>query len=179
AAGWSPDDKALLAVHNESNFNQNLYVLDVADGKERHLTPHPGNVQYHSPSWSADGKAVYCSSTAGGRDLAGLAQIDVATGKLTSLDSAKPEVGGVVASPGGRWLAWRLNVGGKSELRLRDLKAGKTVSMPGMPLGVIHQIEFARDDSKLVLAFDGPRHNSDVWVWDLPGGKPRQLQVSS
>jgi dipeptidyl aminopeptidase/acylaminoacyl peptidase len=172
--GWSPDDKFLLVSRAESNYNQDLYTIEVASGTVKQLTPHKGDVQYHSANWSADGKRIYCSSTAEGRDIAGLAQIDVATGKLTYLETPEHEVEGVVASPKGRWLAYRLNVGGISELKLRDLKTDKAITLKGLPLGVISQVEFAPDDSKLALVFDGPRHNMDVWLWDLnapPGGK--------
>ncbi len=178
AAGWSPDDRALLVSRTESNFNQDLHVIDVARGEVRQLTKHEGDVQYHSPCWSADGKAVYCSSTAGGRDLTGLARIDLASGRLAYLDTPGHEVGGVFASAGGRWLAWLVNVGGKSELRVRDLKTGKTRPVPDMPLGVISHVEFAPDDGQMAFVFDGPRFNSDVWLWDF-AGRPRQLTHAS
>src|SRR5438105_2617968 len=71
AAGWSSDDRSLLVYHMETNFQQNLYVLDIHNGKAHHLTPHRGDAQYHSPYWSADGQKIYCASTADGRDLAG------------------------------------------------------------------------------------------------------------
>src|SRR5438874_2468524 len=80
ASGWSPNDQSLLVYHMETNYQQNLYVLDVKDGKARHLTPHRGDAVYHSAHWSADGQTIYCASTADGRDLAALAQIDVASG---------------------------------------------------------------------------------------------------
>jgi dipeptidyl aminopeptidase/acylaminoacyl peptidase len=184
AAGWSPDDRSLLVYQMESNFNQNLAVVDVATGKVQDLTAHEGEAQYHSPCWSADGKAVYCASTSGGRDLAALARIDIADSKLTYLETPEHEVQAVYTSPQGRWLAWLLNVSGKSILKLRDLKSGKTVS-PDLPLGVISEVVFARDDSKLAFVFDGPRYNLDVWVWDLgaaqnPAATPvRQLTQSS
>src|SRR5262249_2757711 len=38
AHGWSPDDKQLLVSYNESNFNQDLYIIEVGSGKVRHLT---------------------------------------------------------------------------------------------------------------------------------------------
>jgi dipeptidyl aminopeptidase/acylaminoacyl peptidase len=179
AAGWSPDDSTLLVSRNESNFNQDLFLVAVATGKARRLTRHKGEGQYHSPCWSADGKAVYCSSTEGGRDLAGLARIEVASGKLTYLDKSEHEVGSVAASRRGRWLAWLVNVGGKSELRVRDLKTGKTRTMPGLPLGVISHLEFAPDDTRLAFVFNGPRHNPDVWLWDLTSPKPTQLTHAS
>src|SRR5262249_10838894 len=138
-----------------------------------------GDAQYHSPSWSADSKAVYCASTAGGRDLTALARIDVGTGKLTYLETPEHEVENVLASPKGRWLAWLLNVGRRSELKLGDLKNGQTFTAPGLPLGVVAQMEFAEDDGKLALAFDGPRYNMDVWIWDLATNRLRQLTHSS
>ena len=57
----------MLVSRVESNTNQDLYVIDVQAKKVKHLTPHKDEAQYHSPSWSADGKTVYCISTAEGR----------------------------------------------------------------------------------------------------------------
>jgi dipeptidyl aminopeptidase/acylaminoacyl peptidase len=176
---FSPDDKSLLVYRLESNFNQDLYVIDVASGTVKQLTPHKGDVQYESPRWSADGKHVWCTSTAENRDLSGLADIEVASGKLTFIDTPQHEVERVQPSPKGRWLAYLLNVGGQSELKLRDLKTEKSTTVRGLPLGVITDLEFAPDDSKLAFVFDGPRHNLDVWLVDLASMKPRQLTHSS
>jgi dipeptidyl aminopeptidase/acylaminoacyl peptidase len=179
ALGWSPDDRWLLAYRMESNFNQDIYAIDVTNGEAKHLTPHKGDVQYHTPSWSADGKSVYCASTADGRDMTALAQIDIASGQLRYLEKPEHEVEGVLASPKGRWLAWLFNVEGKSEIKLRDLKSGQTISPSGLPLGVVTQLEFSQDDNKLAFVFDGPRYNMDVWIWDLTNNKLRQLTHSS
>ncbi len=177
--GWSPDDRWLLAYRMESNFNQDLYAVDAVTGEARHLTPHKGDAQYESACWSADGKSVFCASTAGGRDLAAFARIDVASGKNTYPINTEHETEAVLASPKGRWLARLLNAGGKSVLHLDNLETHVTLSPPGLPLGVISQVEFSRDDSKLAFAFDGPRHNPDVWVWDLHASRLRQLTHSS
>jgi dipeptidyl aminopeptidase/acylaminoacyl peptidase len=174
-AGWSPNDRTLLASHVPSSFNQDIYLVDVATGKLRLLTPHQHEAQYHSPRWSADGKAVYCSSTAGGRDMSALARIDVASGKLTYLDQPDHEVGAVFASRGGRWLAWLVNVAGKSELRVRDLRSNRTRPLPLPSLGLVSGIDFAPDESKLAFVFNGPRYNPDIWVWDFEAARPRQL----
>jgi dipeptidyl aminopeptidase/acylaminoacyl peptidase len=178
AVGWSLDDRWLLVSSNESNDNQDLFLIEVATGKERPLTPHKGEVQYHAPEWSADGRTIYCASTAEGRDLLAPAAIDVESGKLTYLEKPVHEVEAVTTSPKGRWLAYLLNVEGKSDLRLRDLKTGKTISAPDLPLGVVTGLAFAPDDSRLAFSFDGPRHNGDVWVWDLSANKLRQVTHS-
>ncbi len=176
---WAPDDASLLVSRAESNTNQELHLIDVASGRTRPLTPPKDETQYHNPCFSRDGKTVYCASTAEGRDLAGLAQIDVATGKLAYLETPEHEVESVETSPKGRWLAWLVNVGGKSELKLRDLKTKEARTPPGLPLGVISHIEFAPDDSKVALVFDGPRHNSDIWLWDLAADKVKPITQSS
>lgn len=177
--GWSPDDKTLLVLRTDSNINQDLYLIDVASGKVKHLTPHKKDVQYHQSCWSADGKNIYCASTAPARDLNALARIDVASGRLTYLERPKHEVESVLASPKGRWLAWSTNTDGRSDLKVRDLKTGKDLTPPGLPLGVLGQLDFAWDDSKLAFVFDGPKNNMDLWIWDLNANKLRQLTHSS
>ena len=173
--GFSPDDRSLLLAHTESNHNQDLDVLDLASGKVRRLTGHKGDVVYESPCWSADGKYVYCTSTSGGRDRPAVARIDVATGKLTYVVTSDHEIDSVVASPKGRWLAWLVNAGGKSELYLRDLRTGKNHKVPGLPLGVAGGVTFAPDDGRLAFTFSGPRYNPDVWTWELLGRKGEVL----
>jgi dipeptidyl aminopeptidase/acylaminoacyl peptidase len=169
--GWSPDDRQVLVSHNDSSINQDLYLAEVLSGRVTPLTPHRGEVQYFSPQFSADGKAVWCVSTAGGRDLPALARIDLATGEISWIDTPPHEVNALAASPKGRWLAWTVNVEGRSALELRDLTTGKTHAAPGLPLGVVTGLEFAHDDGRLALVFDGPRYNPDVWLWDLSAGK--------
>lgn len=167
--GWSPDDKSLLVGRNESNFNQDLYVVEVATGKTRHLTPHKEDTQYHSAHWSADGKSVWCASTAGGRDLLGLARIDVASGELRFVETPEFEVEAILPSPGGRWLAWQTNQGGNSVLHVSEGIVTKKIGVETR-IGVIGGIAFAADDSKVAFTFDGPRSNTDVYVRDLLRG---------
>jgi dipeptidyl aminopeptidase/acylaminoacyl peptidase len=174
--GWSPDGRTLLAQHDLSSANQDLYLIDAVSGKKTLLTAHEGNVEHDEPYWSADGKFIWCLSTRGGRDLIAPARIDVATGKLTyAIESRDFEVDGVRPSSKGRWLAYTLNAGGKSLLFLRDLATGKSIPAPDLPVGVVSGLRFAPDDGALAFTFQGPRHNADLWLWDLAGarGKPQ------
>jgi dipeptidyl aminopeptidase/acylaminoacyl peptidase len=183
---WSPDGASLLVAHTLSSANQDVYLADVASGKMRLLTKHAGEVQYEDPYWSKDGKSVWCRSTRG-RDRVALARIDVATGRLTYEVTPEDEVDGMLPSPQGRWLAYTVNRSGKSELRLRDLKGKKDTPAPGLPLGVVSDLCFAPDDGALAFTFNGPRHNGDLWLWELadgrgdplPAKKLRQLTFSS
>jgi dipeptidyl aminopeptidase/acylaminoacyl peptidase len=170
-AGWSPDDKTLLVHRMESNFNQDLYLIDVASGKSRHLTPHKGDVEYHSPAWAADGKSIYCASTADGRDLLGLAQIDRESGKLKYLQTPQHEVEAVDCSPKGEWLVWQTNEDGASKIHVRNLKSGREEPIQTPAVGVVTGVTFAPDESKgFAFVFDGPRHNMDVHLADREKG---------
>ncbi len=175
---WSPDDRYLLVSRDESSFNQDLYVLDITNGETRHITPHSGEAAFFSPRWSADGKSIYCVST-WDRDLPGVAQIDLGTGRLRYLETPEHEVESVKVSPGGRWLAWLENVGGRSVLHARELGTGRQITPADLPLGVITAGEFSQDERSAAFAFNGPRHNSDIWKWDLGSNTLRQVTHSS
>jgi dipeptidyl aminopeptidase/acylaminoacyl peptidase len=179
AVSWSPDDSTLLILRAESNTVQELHLCDVKTAKSRLLSA--GGVQYHNPCWSADGKSIFCASDHDG-DLLELVEIRIDKPEIRPFGQAKnfkQEVEAVHSSPNGKWLAWTLNADGKSVLRLRDLKTEKTRTVAGLPLGVVLQLDFALDDSKLALVLDGPRNNPDVWVYDLATDKFRQVSHSS
>jgi dipeptidyl aminopeptidase/acylaminoacyl peptidase len=176
AHGWSPDDKQLLVSYNESNFNQDLYLIEMATSKVQHLTPHKETTQYHSPCWSADGKRVYCASTSQGRDMAGLAGIDLAGGRLAYLKEDRLEVEAVFASPpGANRLAFLLNDNGRSLLRVHNLNPQLANSSKDLPIGVISHIEFDRSDRKLAFVFDGSNSNMNVWLWEFRPENTRWL----
>jgi dipeptidyl aminopeptidase/acylaminoacyl peptidase len=175
AVEWSPDDRQLLAIQTDSNVNQDLYLIDVASGERRHLTPHEGDVQFGSPSLSPDGRTVFCASTAGGADRCVLAAIDCRTGQITRLTTESHEVEAVVASPAAGYVLCLANIEGRSEIQLHDIGNGSVRTPPGLPLGVVSQPIFSRDGSKLAFVLDGPRHNADVWIWDLGADQVRQL----
>jgi len=178
--GWSPDDTKILVHRLESNFNGDLYSIDTRSGDVQHLTPHKGDAQFDAAVWAPDGKSIYCVSTADGRDLPALAQLDISTGKVTYIEKPEHEVESVQFSSKGRWMAWLLNVDGRSQLQVRDLKANKTITLPKLPLGVISGLAFSPDESKLAFVVDGAQHNPDVWLIDLlHPAKATQLTFSS
>jgi dipeptidyl aminopeptidase/acylaminoacyl peptidase len=183
SAGFSPDDASLLVFRMESNFNHDLYVVEVATGKARHLTPHEGDAQYEGAAWSHDGKHVYCVSTHGGRDLAGLARIEVATGKIEFVATPEHEVEAVAVSPKGRWLAWVENHDGAAELVVVGQGGEKGQSRHANG-GLMAGLEFAPDDSRLAYVGETAVANPDVHLltWQAAGGPKvadRQVTQSS
>jgi dipeptidyl aminopeptidase/acylaminoacyl peptidase len=167
AVAWSPNDKFILVERTDSNVNQDLYIIEVATGKTRHLTPHDGDAQFQSAVWSHDGRKVYCVSTFQGRDLTQLAEIDAESGTVRFPHETMWEVERVDVSSKGKYLLQFQNVDGLSRLRLRSPESIDSYEELAIPVGVVSAAEFARDEKSVAIAHDGPRHNSDIWIIDL------------
>ena len=176
AVAWSPNDQFLLVIRTDSNVNQDLFVIATTAGDVRHLTPHLGDVQFISPVWTNGGTAIHCATTLGGRDLPALAEIDVETGAIRILEEPSHEIELLAAPDDGQWLGVVTNIDGRSELCIGHL--GGPTTVPELPLGVISALELSNDDSRIAVAFDGPRHNSDIWIGDLAVAKFHQLTHS-
>lgn len=167
AIAWSPDDLWLLAERTESNVNQDLYLIEIATGQTRLLTPHEGDAQFQSAAWSHDGRKVYCVSTHGGRDVAQFAEIDIASGAIHFPHDGMWEIEHVEVSSKGKYLLLFENVDGRSRLRLRPPEQIDRYEEPAIPCGVTSAAVFSPDDRSIAISHDGPRHNSDIWIIDL------------
>jgi dipeptidyl aminopeptidase/acylaminoacyl peptidase/CubicO group peptidase (beta-lactamase class C family) len=178
AAALSPDGKTLAAVEIVSNVNNDLYLVDTATGKGRMVTPHEGDAQYNVIGFSDDGKALYLVSDQG-RDFLNLAEIDVATGKMTFLMDEKADVGNARLSPDAHLLAYTVNRDGYEELTLWDTRARKTRRLPALPRGIVTPGNFSADGRRLVLSLNAPTYNADAWLVDIPAARAQQVTYSS
>ncbi len=177
AGEFSPDGRHVLVLEYPSNANQFVHVVDVATGADRHLTPHDGEVRYLQPKWSPDGKSVFVLTDFHG-DFLNLARIDLATGGLTFVERPNWDVESYELSPDGKWYAASINRDGVSKLAAVTLTGGSPIAAE-LPLGTVEQLTFSSAGNRLAFALTGPRHNYDVWVWDVGQAKPRQLTHAS
>ncbi len=72
---WSPDGERLLVSTAHASSDADLFVIDVATGDRRHVTPHEGSVRYSHAAFGPDGD-VYCLSDANA-DAKELVRIDL------------------------------------------------------------------------------------------------------
>ncbi|HID96264.1 MAG TPA: S9 family peptidase [Candidatus Latescibacteria bacterium] len=174
-SGWSPDDRYLIIWRFNSSFDQDLFLLELESQNVVHLTPHEGLVRYSGINWTPDSKGIYLI-TDRDRDFMNLAHIDLRSRKLTYLEDTDWDVEGLVVSEDGRFMAYVLNVDGYSELKIKDLETEQTLPTPPLPKGIVARLTFSPDGMKLAFTITGPRHNADVWVWELD--KRRLVQVT-
>jgi dipeptidyl aminopeptidase/acylaminoacyl peptidase len=163
--------------------DNNLYVVDLATGKETLITPHTGPGSF-SGEFSPDGRSVYLSTNAG-RDLAAFARLELVQGAgggpgRTTILAERPdaELQSFTLDDAGTTAALVWNVAGRCELELLDLKTGKSISKPKLPAEIAFGLAFSKDGKQLAMVVGGAALPSDVWVMDVASGNFRQVTKS-
>ncbi|WP_254765757.1 S9 family peptidase [Salinilacihabitans rarus] len=171
-AGWSPDDGRLLVSQAYSNFDQDLYVLDVETGDLDHLTPHEGDVRYGSPSWAPDGEGLYLV-TDESTDTLSLAYLDLDTREIeTVADGEGWNVDGIALDDETGRFVYSRNVEGYTELTVGafdddEPTAFETFPKPDLPGGVSGGVSFGPDAERFALSTTGDTVNTNVFVVDV------------
>jgi dipeptidyl aminopeptidase/acylaminoacyl peptidase len=167
--GWHPEGGELIVREAHSNFDQDVYVLDIETGERRHLTPHEGDVRYSSIQWGPDGDVMYLVTDDGAETLS-LARMDPTTGDLDQLRSGGEwNIDGVAVDEETGTLVYSRNVDGYTELTLGELTGDgiRELPMPDLPGSVAGGVSFGPDGEQIALSSSGRRHNTNVSVVDL------------
>jgi dipeptidyl aminopeptidase/acylaminoacyl peptidase len=178
----SRDGKRALLTRVASRGDSNVFLIDLAGGKEALLTPHepPGN--FSGAEFSPDGRTAYLLSDKD-RDRIALGKIrlgdDGAPGPIAVIagrDDA--ELQGFEIAEDGRTAAVLWNAGGRSALAFLDLATGKAADGPDLPAEIAGGLAFSRDGRLLALAASGSARPLDVWALDRSKGRFRQVTQS-
>jgi TolB protein len=107
---WSPDGR-LVAFNSDRLGDMNIWIHDVATGRDRQLTHGPGGD--YQPNWSPDGTRIaFFSARSGTNDIW---TVDVATGALTPLAATSAMETNPAFSPDGRRIAYQSDRTGRLE----------------------------------------------------------------
>jgi dipeptidyl aminopeptidase/acylaminoacyl peptidase len=183
-AAISPDGSRVIISRMHSNVFTQLFLLDLASGEARALTPETadGPSDFLSPSWFADGSGLYVISNRG-RDFLNLAELDITTGTLTYLRDDKWDADHLELTHNGRLMALTLNEDGYSRLELFDVSQGwqarRELPLPSLPGGVIVDLTWSQNGQRLALTQLSAGSPMDIWIWDLSQQKLWQATRSS
>ncbi|WP_049927046.1 S9 family peptidase [Halopiger goleimassiliensis] len=177
-SGWSPDDSRLLVTQSYSNFDQDLFVLDLAadDPDLEHLTPHEGDVRYQSASWAPDGEGVYLVTDEGDADTLYLAYLDLETRELETVsDGDGWNVDGIALDDETGRFVFSRNVEGYTDLTVGEFDADEptefeTFPEPDLPGGVSGGVSFDPNAERFALSTTGDTVNTNVFVVDVETG---------
>jgi dipeptidyl aminopeptidase/acylaminoacyl peptidase len=181
-ADVSRDGKFAVVDRLVNRGDNNLYLINLTNGKETLLTPHTGPGQFSGIRFSPDARALYLISNKD-RDLTAFARVRLdqqgQPGPIEVLaarqdgelaDGAMNEQGTLVA------LLW--NIAGKSELSFYDTGAGKNTPGPKLPTELAFAPEFSKDGRRLALALSGSSSPTDIWVLDVSSKRFTRLTDS-
>jgi dipeptidyl aminopeptidase/acylaminoacyl peptidase len=178
---WSADNKWIAySQHQAKGTDSNIFIAEVATGKNVLLTPHQGEAIYAANEFSPDGKLLLITSNAGnGYDNVGI--LEIGTKKIDWLTQDKWEIEGGNFSPDGKSVTWTANGDGNTEIYVHDLASGKTTSLP-LPKGVNRlggaESAYTRNGARLLYYHNGPKSPNDVWVYSVADGKSQQITNS-
>jgi dipeptidyl aminopeptidase/acylaminoacyl peptidase len=179
-SNFSHDGRRAVLGRVKSRGDNNLYLLDVATGKDTLITQHDGVAQFFGDI-APDGNTVYLASNKD-RDLMAFARIRIAAdgspGPVEVLaERPDGEFDGLAINHQGTVAALLWNIKGRNELSFYDLRTGKQTPGPKLPGEIAGGMSFSRDGSKLSLTVSGAAQPADVWI--LENNKFRQLTFSS
>ncbi|HET8630271.1 MAG TPA: hypothetical protein VFL91_22870, partial [Thermomicrobiales bacterium] len=176
-------DGRFATVHRVvSRGDSDLFLVDLASGRETRLTPHEGPGTFGGGYFAPDGRAVYLSSNRD-RDRTALARVRLDAGGrpgpldlLVARDDAELQI--LAVSDDGATAALVWNAAGRGELALCDLATGAQTPASGLPAEVVTGLAFAPDGRRLALTCSGSAAPSDIWVYDRDAGTFTQVTHS-
>jgi dipeptidyl aminopeptidase/acylaminoacyl peptidase len=166
----SPDGR-WIAVDKlgERSGDNDLFLCDAETGAVVHATPHDEPAEFYTPVW-VDGTLIYASND--GRDTFAIARDRaVAYGSQWDILCA--------ADDAGRSVLAVANEDGYSRLTLLDpgsLAVRGDVPLPGR--GVVEEVVFSPDGSRLAFGFSSPVEARDVYLYDLDTAELMRLTTS-
>jgi len=177
---WSRDGKWIAYTQEQAKgTDSNIFIAEVATGQSTLLTPHDGESIYYANDFSPDGKKLLITSNAAGHDNVGL--LDITSKNISWLTKDKWEINGSDFSPDGKSVTWTANIEGNVGVYLHNPATGRTAELP-LPKGVNSPVggasAFSPDGSRLLFNHNGPTAPGDLWVYEIPSGKSRQITHS-
>ena len=186
ASDWSRDGKTVLMSRYVSANEAYPALLDVASGKKTDL-PLPGKEKagLGPMAFSADGKAVYLATDAGG-EFRKLARLDLATQQYTWLSNDLDwDVSDVDVEPHTSDVVFAINEDGMTRLFLlpggdaakrRELKGISpngfgAIANASAPLGIVTGIDFSPDGKQLGFTLSLPNSPPDAYSMRLSDGQ--------
>ena len=182
--GYSPDGRYVLVTRLKSSTSNQLILVDTKTSEQRILTPEidEGPGSHLMVAWSADRRGLYLISNRG-RQYLSLAYLDLATTEMTYLSNASWDVELLAVTQDGGCIAMTINEDGYSRLEIFDVAKGwenrQELAGPTLSDGVIYEITWSPDGTKLAIVFVKATDARDIWVWDRLSGALQRVTQSS
>ncbi len=179
ARDWSPDDKQIAVIEEISANETYVWLADAQTGKMTLITPKTGEkIAYSEAKFSKDGRGLYVT-TDKDSEFQRLAYIDLASRQPTFLTShLNYDVEEFDLSDDGATIAFVINEKGMSVLRLLDTRTRKELPVPKLPVGVIGNLRWHKNNRDLAFVLTSSRSPTDTYSLDVKSGKVERWTTS-
>lgn len=166
---WMDEDHALV-IHNNTNLDSDIYLLNIKSGTMENLTKHEGEARSTSPKNIGGGKFLFITNN--GEEYMGIALYDLDKREWKYIYRSNRDVETIDLSPDGKRVAFTENNDGYSKLYTSKLDLTFVREMK-IPLGVISEISWG----KIGLAYQmsSPKIGNEIWAWREGAG---QMQLT-
>ncbi|MCZ6887740.1 MAG: hypothetical protein O7H39_04515 [Gammaproteobacteria bacterium] len=171
ALDWTPDEKRLLATQFKSMAQGTLHEVDLETRLVTNLLDTDLDVAIDLACYDGTGDAVFFASDMGA-EFKRLHRLDLITGDIDLVTGDIPwDVEEFDVSPDGDKLAMVINEDGYSRLYVVRTKDLGFIALPEIPTGVIYQVAFAPDSSRVGFVLNRPTAPADVFSIDFEARK--------
>lgn len=173
--GYSPDGQHVLVSRSESNVRNQLILVDTTTGEMRTLTQLAGKGPslYEAAAWSANRQGLYLLSNQD-RQFLSLAYLDLVTTKMTYLSDTSWDIEHLAVTQDGTIMTLVMNEDGYSQLEVFDVSKGweerHPLLAPTLPRGVLQEITWSQDGSRMAITLATADASVDIWVWEVREG---------
>jgi dipeptidyl aminopeptidase/acylaminoacyl peptidase len=174
--GWSIhsiafDNKSLLVGEYLSATESYLWLLDIASGTKKLLTPRTDvtDAAYSSAALLPTGRHVI-ALTNRGTEFTRLVKIDVASREESVLAEHRWSIDGIAFTEDGSRLAYRTNEDGASVLHLLDVATEKALPVPALPPGIVSRLVWRNDHRTLGVNISSARDPLAIYAIDTGKG---------
>jgi dipeptidyl aminopeptidase/acylaminoacyl peptidase len=172
---WSSDGLWLAVTVEAGGIDYGTYIVPAkGDGIVSQISDENGPIDAGQACWSPDSTRLAFTSDVHGLNNIGI--YELTTGSILWLTNGEGEKQFPAWSPDGTQLAYIFNRGTVSWLTVQ--RPDESPVMYQVEPGVHYLPHFTPDGSRIIFAFDNPRHPDDLWSLSLEDGIFTQLTNS-
>lgn len=164
---WSPDDRKILISRYVSVIESELYEVDLSTLARTRLLEEHGAISIGSVAYSESGEHVFFTSYLDG-EFARIFELDLSNG---AVGPRSPKIDWNVSffrlSRDRKMLAYVVNEGGYSKTHLVNVDSKQELVLPQFPLGIMSNIRFNHDDTRIAFSYQTATSQTDAYVLDL------------